>query len=41
MGHSKPTTTLQHYAHFLSRGDRALADQLEMVRTAASVKAHA
>ena len=39
MGHTKPTTTLQHYAHFIPRGDRALADQLEAVRTAAA-KAH-
>jgi integrase len=36
MGHSKPTTTLAHYAHFIQRGDRALADQLEVVRTAAT-----
>jgi integrase len=33
MGHSRPTTTLQFYAHFLPRGDRALADRLEAWRT--------
>ena len=35
LGHSKPTTTLQHYAHYIPRGDRHLADQLEAARTAA------
>jgi integrase len=35
MGHSKPTTTLAHYAHFIPRGDRALADQLQAAREAA------
>jgi integrase len=33
MGHSKPTTTLQFYAHFLPSGDRALADRLEAWRS--------
>ena len=33
LGHSKPTMTLQYYAHFMPRGDRVLADQLEAVRT--------
>ena len=37
MGHSKPTTTLQHYAHFLPRGDRALADRLEALRSGPQV----
>jgi site-specific recombinase XerD len=32
MGHAKPTTTLAHYAHFMPRGDRALADRLEAFR---------
>jgi integrase len=33
LGHSKPTTTLNHYAHWIPRGDRALADRLEALRT--------
>jgi integrase len=32
MGHSKATTTLMHYAHFMPRGDRTLADRLESFR---------
>jgi integrase len=33
LGHAKPTTTLAFYAHFIPRGDRALADRLEAWRT--------
>jgi integrase len=32
LGHSKPTMTLAAYAHWLPRGDRALADRLEALR---------
>ena len=37
MGHAKATTTLAHYAHFLPRGDRALADRLEALRSGPQV----
>jgi hypothetical protein len=33
LGHAKATTTLQHYAHYLPTGDRAVADRLEALRT--------
>src|SRR5262249_13316067 len=33
LGHAKPTTTLAHYAHYVPRGDRSLADRLETWRT--------
>jgi len=36
LGHSTPTTTLNHYAHWIPRGDRALADRLEALRTQVS-----
>ena len=39
LGHTKPMTTLTFYAHFLPRGDRALADQLEAVRSAVQTPA--
>jgi integrase len=39
LGHSKPTTTLLHYAHWIPRGDRALADKLEALRTQAQAPA--
>jgi hypothetical protein len=29
MGHTKPTTTLQWYAHWLPRGDKAFVDRLD------------
>jgi integrase len=32
LGHSKPTTTLQHYAHWIPSGDHGLADRLEAWR---------
>jgi integrase len=32
LGHAKPTMTLAAYAHWLPRGDRALADRLEALR---------
>jgi hypothetical protein len=38
MGHSSPAITLSVYAHFIPRGDRALADRLEAWRTAAPVR---
>jgi integrase len=40
LGHAKPTTTLQHYAHWIPRGDRALADRLEALRTGGADAAH-
>lgn len=35
LGHSKPTTTLAFYAHWLPRGDKAYIDRLEAARQAA------
>jgi integrase len=32
LGHSKPTTTLQHYAHWIPSADHGLADRLEQWR---------
>jgi integrase len=33
LGHSKPTTTLLFYAHWLPDGDKAYIDRLEAIRT--------
>jgi integrase len=38
LGHSKPTTTLQHYAHWIPSGDPGLAEKLEAWRAQASPK---
>jgi integrase len=35
LGHARPSTTLQHYAHWLPRGDHGLAERLEVWRSAA------
>jgi len=32
LGHSKPTTTLQHYAHWVPSGEHGLANRLEAWR---------
>ena len=36
LGHTKPTTTLTYYAHWLPRGDRVLIDRLIDARSAAN-----
>jgi integrase len=38
LGHAKPTTTLAFYAHWIPRGDRAIIDRLEAMRTAPSTQ---
>jgi integrase len=42
LGHAKPTTTLQFYARWLPRGDKAYIDRLTMAReaTAATTPRH-
>ena len=37
LGHAKPSTTLQFYAHWLPRGDKAWADRLEALRVRPAV----
>ncbi len=37
LGHTKPTTTLAHYAHWLPRGDRQWVERLDRARGGAGV----
>jgi integrase len=41
LGHAKPTTTLAFYAHWIPRGDRAIIDRLEAMRTEQRVSTQA
>ena len=38
LGHAKPTTTLNYYAHWIPTGDKRFIDRLEAIRSAAKIE---